>query len=679
MLRPGSFIADRYEILNRVGSGGMSVVYKAKCHKLNRNVAIKILKDEYAADRSFVTKFKTEAQAVAGLIHPNIVNVYDVGEDQGFFYIVMEYIEGITLKQYIERKGQLAVKESVSIAIQVAQGIEAAHHNNVIHRDVKPQNILISREGKVKVTDFGIARVATENTIDTNTVGSVHYISPEQARGGFVDERTDIYSLGITLYEMVTGQVPFDGTNNVSIALKHIQEEMTPVSEIVPSVPISVERIIEKCTQKKPDRRYSMVSSLIADLKKSLIMPNMDFVLLNPENPEEEYYDDDEKYEDERDDFEERDEYEDDYEGEYEDEYDDEYEDEFEEDYEEEKRRGFLGKINPKLDRLVMIGGICAAAVVVIVIIAVCAVNFGGCGSAGKNGSGVEQSTELVEVPNVVGKNVEDDDVEGILTKAGFKVKFEYKEDKNVKDGCVISQSEEAGKKIRKGTKITVVVSGGKKNIKVSNVVGKSKEDAVETLKDQGFEVAISNEYSDDVPLNNVISTNPGAGQSAAYGSTITIVVSRGPEKEKDVTVPDLSGLTQNQAKAKLEELGLALGSVENSDTTDSKQVGKVVWQSVDSGSKAAKGTAVNIAIGKLVESKEKVPSVVEKTLETAKKEIQDAGFTVGNITEDKGSTEDYINNNNRVKSQTPAAGSMAEKKATIDLVIWVYVEEVTP
>ena len=226
MIRKGMFIGDRYEIIDKVGSGGMSDVYKALDHKLNRYVAVKILKDEFSEDKSFVSKFKVEAQSAAGLAHPNIVNVYDVGEENGLYFIVMELVEGITLKKYIEKKGKLPVKEAVSIAIQIAQGIEAAHNNHIIHRDIKPQNVIISREGKVKVTDFGIARAASANTINSNAMGSVHYISPEQARGGYIDEKSDIYSLGISLYEMITGKVPFEGDSTVTIALQHINEEL---------------------------------------------------------------------------------------------------------------------------------------------------------------------------------------------------------------------------------------------------------------------------------------------------------------------------------------------------------------------------------------------------------------------------------------------------------------------
>ncbi|MDO5538794.1 MAG: protein kinase [Eubacteriales bacterium] len=278
MLKEGMFIQGRYEIVGKIGTGGMADVYKAKDHKLNRFVAMKVLKVEFREDKAFITKFRAEAQAAAGLAHPNIVNIYDVGEDRGVNFIVMELVEGITLKEYIAKKGKLAVREATSIAIQVSQGLEAAHNSGIIHRDVKPQNIIISTDGKVKVTDFGIARATSSNTISTTVMGSVHYSSPEQARGGYSDAKSDIYSLGITMYEMLTGHVPFDGDTTVAIAIKHLQEEMKSPEVYVPDLPRSTVQIIWKCTQKSPDRRYANMSELIYDLKESLINPDGDFV-----------------------------------------------------------------------------------------------------------------------------------------------------------------------------------------------------------------------------------------------------------------------------------------------------------------------------------------------------------------------------------------------------------------
>ena len=281
MINPGMMISERYEIIDRVGSGGMADVYKAKCHRLNRFVAIKILKQEYSNDAKFVAKFRAEAQSVAGLSHPNIVNVYDVGEDDGLYYIVMELVEGITLKKFIEKKGRLDVREAIGIGIQIAQGMEAAHNNHIIHRDIKPQNIIISKDGKVKVTDFGIAKAATSNTITSNAMGSVHYISPEQARGGYSDEKSDIYSLGVTIYEMILGKVPFEGESTVSVALAHIQDEAATLHELDPEVPLSLSKIVQKCMQKKPDMRYMTAASLISDLKRALSEPDGRYVVLN--------------------------------------------------------------------------------------------------------------------------------------------------------------------------------------------------------------------------------------------------------------------------------------------------------------------------------------------------------------------------------------------------------------
>ena len=268
MIKPGTIIGDRYEISETVGAGGMSIVYKAKDHKLNRYVALKMLKPEFSDDKNFVTKFRVEAQSSACLSHPNIVSVYDVGEDDGIYYIVMELVEGITLKEYIMRQGHLSVEQSINFALQIASGIEVAHDNHIIHRDIKPQNIIVSKNGVLKVTDFGIARAATSNTISPTAMGSVHYISPEQARGGYSDERSDIYSLGITMFEMLTGHVPFEGDNNVSVALMHIQEDMVSPRAYYPDIPLSMEKIVFKCTQKRAERRYLTANALISDLKK---------------------------------------------------------------------------------------------------------------------------------------------------------------------------------------------------------------------------------------------------------------------------------------------------------------------------------------------------------------------------------------------------------------------------
>ena len=391
MLTVGMYLADRYEIVGKVGAGGMSDVYKAKDHILGRFVAIKVLKQEFSEDRNFVAKFRSEAQSAAGLEHPNIVNIYDVGSEEGLYYIVMEYVEGITLKTYIEKKGQLSFKEAISIAIQVARGIESAHNKNIIHRDIKPQNIIISTEGKVKVTDFGIARAASSNTISSDVMGSVHYASPEQARNGFVDNRSDIYSLGIVMYEMVTGRVPFDGDTTVAVAIQHLQEEMVIPSVYAQNLPISLEKIILKCAQKNPDRRYQSMEELLADLRKSLMNPNEDFVVIAPlvDNGKTKVISEEDiskikgsvsispasdAKEPES--------------------LDEKKTDSFDDEEDEDEDEGIL---NPKMDKAVTIMGIVVAAIIVIVIIYFMGMLFG-LFKFGKKGNDQTPSTETQQI-----------------------------------------------------------------------------------------------------------------------------------------------------------------------------------------------------------------------------------------------------------------------------------------
>ena len=336
MIKEGVFLGKRYEILGRIGSGGMADVYKGKDHKLNRFVAIKVLKSTYRSDETFIKKFLSEAQAAAGLMHPNVVNVYDVGQDRGLYYMVMELVEGITLKDYIQKKGKLSAKETISISIQMVTGIQAAHNCHIIHRDIKPQNIIISKDGKVKVTDFGIARATTSTAtqaVTTTVMGSVHYTSPEQARGGIVDEKSDIYSAGITMYEMITGHVPFDGDSTVTVALKHLNEVIKSPAEEVPDIPYSLECIIMKCTQKLPNKRYMSCEELLQDLKHSLVDPDGDFVVLDgvtkrmPAASQDTGRTTVVMSQDELNRMKRRQNYNDDYDDDYEDDYDDDYDD----------------------------------------------------------------------------------------------------------------------------------------------------------------------------------------------------------------------------------------------------------------------------------------------------------------------------------------------------------------
>ena len=594
MIRKGMFIGDRYEVIDKVGSGGMSDVYKAKDHKLNRNVAIKVLKSEFSEDKNFVSKFKVEAQSAAGLTHPNIVSVYDVGEDENLHYIVMELIEGITLKKYIEKKGKLPVREAVSIVIQVSQGIEAAHNNHIIHRDIKPQNIIISREGKVKVTDFGIARAASANTINSNAMGSVHYISPEQARGGYIDEKSDIYSLGITLFEMVTGIVPFEGDSTVQIALAHIQDEMPDPRNYEPELPISVVKIIEKCTQKKSERRYLKASSFIADLKKSLISPDEDFVVIAPPVTNGSTImitdneisvirkeaaaaaavnDGDEDIIEDEDD-------------------DDSYLDEDDDGFGEEEDYS-----NPKLDKVVAIAAIVAAIVVLIIGILIITSVVKGCG--GSDLDPLENTTTLDDkttiVPDVIGKTEEEAITALSDAKLGYKISSEYHN--KIEKGKVIRLSENVGTTIAKQSTITIYISLGAEPFDIPDVIGKNYQEAKELLErdDYGLRVEIKWEASDEIEEDVVMEVSPKAPTQLSYGDTITLTVSQGQDTS-DVEVPDLKNKTKEQAKALLEENGLSLGTVTpaSSSTVDA---GKVIYQDIQAGRSVPRGETISITI----------------------------------------------------------------------------------
>ncbi|CDE44082.1 serine/threonine protein kinase with PASTA sensor(S) [Clostridium sp. CAG:411] len=606
IIRPGVFINDRYEIIDKVGTGGTADVYKAKDHRLNRFVAVKILKAEFSNDKTFLGKFRAEAQSAAGLSHPNVVNVYDVGDEEDMHYIVMELVEGITLKSFIERKGKLDVKEAVGIAIQIAQGMEAAHGNHIVHRDIKPQNIIISREGKVKVTDFGIAKAVTSDTITSNAMGSVHYLSPEQARGGFSDEKSDIYSLGVTMYEMLTGRVPFIGDNTVSVALCHLQEDAVPIRTLEPTVPVSLDRIVQKCMQKKPEHRYLSASALISDLKKSLSNPDGAYVQLytpdmiadsptinlsseDLEQIKQASNDERQKMEDTMD-----------FGAKRSDRRNPVVEKKAEEDDEEDDEEE---DVNPKLEKLMSIGGVLAAILIVFIIIFIIAK------ASGCFGGGTQQkeettpspevtieATEKAEkktVPNVV--NTKLSDVQSQLEQLGLEVKVTEQSSDTVEAGYIISQDLEEGTTIEDGMVINLVVSTGNNKISVENVVGQDASSAESILSGQGFSVRKEYEYSDTTAEGKVIRTSPAAGTSVAKGETITIYISKGKE-DTTVEVPDLRGCTKSEAKKKLEEKGLVLGSV-TEEYSDSVAKGKVISQGYSVGSKAEKGTSVSIVI----------------------------------------------------------------------------------
>ena len=595
MIKIGMMIGDRYEILEKIGTGGMSDVYKAKDHKLNRFVAVKVLKQEFGENANFVSKFRIEAQAAAGLMHPNIVNVYDVGEEGGIHYIVMELVEGITLKKYIEKKARLSVKEAVSIAIQVSMGIEAAHNHHIIHRDIKPQNIIISKEGKVKVTDFGIAKAATSNTITSNVMGSVHYTSPEQARGGYSDEKSDIYSLGITMFEMLTGRVPFNGETTVAIAIKHIQEEMPSPREYVSEIPVSVEQIVCKCCQKSPDRRYQSMGELIADLKQSLINPDEDFVKLV--DPDEEastrmITDRDmvqiKRQSDHRDSMDEAMRLKKDSDRFYEDDEEDEEDDEDWDDEEDEE------DYDPKMERITTILAVVAALLIGCIVIFFVGKTFGvfQFGADEENGT-VGEESEQVEMIRVVGMNV--DEAKRALLELGLTPEIQYEVNTNYDEGTVLRASVQDGLMIDKNTVIVMTVAQGEDGVTVPTVTGKSESEAVSVLEKEGFVVSVTQSYDASVESGYVISQSPEADTTAPKGSSVTIRVSQGTEDNK-VRVPDVVGMTEEDATVSLVESGLSVGTVTETPNEE-VEADQVCHQSYSVGSYVEKGTAVDLKV----------------------------------------------------------------------------------
>ena len=646
MVKDGIVLGKRYAVLSKIGAGGMADVYKGRDQMLNRYVAIKVLKREYKEDANFVRKFRSEAQAAAGLIHPNVVNVYDVGEDRGLYYMVMELVEGITLKEYIERKGRLSHKETISIAIQMCSGIGAAHKAEIIHRDIKPQNIIISKDGKVKVTDFGIAKALSSNTVSTNAMGSVHYTSPEQARGGFSDQRSDIYSIGITLFEMVTGRVPFDGETTVEVAMKHLQQEITPPSELVPEVPYSLEQIIMKCTQKSPERRYSSTMELIQDLKHSLVDPDGDFVRIGRYS-----YGDtntvimtDKDLDDDDDDTESFDTTS----------YDTEYMD-----------RGESGEVNPRMHKLMKI--LTAVVIAIVAIGAIYAVGkaagiFKSFGSAVTEDS--DSSSKKITVPDVRGMTEEKAKKLLYDKKLGYFV-VTREDSKKYKAGRVSKQTPEAGTKVSAHTRIEVVVSSGLiGNTKsVPDVSGKSEADAQKELEDAGFKVTSSFQYDDNVENGNVISTTPAAGTKAEKGTQITMLVSKGSDKK---SVPNVRGMEDSAAQNTIKNYGFNVGSV-TYQYSDSVSKGLVISQGVAAGTKAAAGTSISLVVSSGPKPEEKIE--VRGFVGQSESELNSWASQNGLYTNKSDSQYSDTYAAGTIISMSPSSGSVS-KGSTISYVV---------
>ncbi len=533
MLKTGEYLQNRYEILALIGTGGMSEVYQAKCHVLNRLVGIKVLKEEYSRDANFVSKFKMEAQSAASLSHPNIVSIYDVIDEENLHYIVMELIEGITLKSYIKKKGHLGIKEAIGISIQVAQGIAAAHDQHIVHRDIKPQNMIISRDGKVKVADFGIARAVSEQTVGgPNAVGSVHYISPEQARGEYSDARSDIYSLGVTMFEMVTGTVPFDGDNPVTIALAHLEKEIPAPETLNPEVTPSMSRIIRKCTEKLPEDRYQDAYELIADLRHALVDPEDDYLKAEadletaptnvreddssaviraaqaiPERPRRRPA----------------------------------------ESYKQYKRQTQDNAIDKLLSSIGIIAGLIIAVVVIVILIRLSGIFNMTSGQKESETAAVESVTETAAEPVVV---------------------------ETSETPIEITEEEVA-----------------KVDLRELGIAGMNAEAAVRMLENRDLVAEVREENNETVEKGMVISFSP---EEPAVGDTVTLLVSLGPVKVM-VPVPDITGIPEESALSVLTSVGLVPGV--RTEAANEAAKGTVVSQKIEKQTEVEKGSAVDYVV----------------------------------------------------------------------------------
>ena len=642
MVKIGMVIGGRYEIQELIGTGGMSDVYRAKDNKLNRNVAVKVLKQEFAENREFVAKFRREAEAAANLMHPNIVTVYDVGEDSGISYIVMELVDGYTLKQYIEKKSRLNISECISIAIPIASGIEAAHNNGIIHRDIKPQNVIISKDGKVNVTDFGIAKTTTSNTISSNVMGSVHYTSPEQARGGFSDEKSDIYSLGITLFEMVTGRVPFNGDTTVAIAIKHIQEEMPSPRQYVEDIPISIEQIILKCTQKSPDRRYQKMSEVIEDLKKAYISPDENFVKIDTFEKNsvtktnlKPIYKAHSNIEDEPDVTNQKEnlvrvnrQRKNDLElprNVKNTEDDDQVrkpqpkpqpktqpkpqpkpqnqnkppvktnsnkqqnnsqnnrkpQNSQNRNNQNNRKKKTVSKSAERIKTFFIVGFAVAIGILFLILLG------NAIGIFGER----EEKPQFVSIPPVTNMNATE--AQKYLESHKFVVVTEFEESGDVAANRVVRTEPAAGNQVEEGSKVTIFISMPKDAILVPDVTGMSEAEATAKLESGGFKVEKSTEKSETVVKGNVVSQSPEGGSAGSYDVPVKIVISDGSSKEK-VKMPDLTGMSEEEARRTVEEIGMTVSGVRE-DYSDTVEKGLICSQSYTVGSVVKEGSEVSL------------------------------------------------------------------------------------
>ncbi len=626
----GKLVGSRYEILEKVGNGGMATVYKAKDNILNRFVAVKVLKEEYTTDTEFIRRFNAEAQSAAGLTHANIVSVYDVGHEDNVYYIVMELIKGKTLKQIITEDGSLPWKWSVNIAIQIASALEAAHRNNIVHRDIKPHNIIITEDGVAKVTDFGIAKAVSNSTITAfgTTIGSVHYFSPEHAKGGFTDAKSDLYSLGVVMYEMLTGRVPFDADTPVSVALKHMQEKPVEPIKLNPSIPFAVNKIIMKAMEKEPSLRYQTATEMIKDLSMAL------------KNPE----------------------------GKFVEEIDDTMRTRViqvpEEDKKTEKNKKKKNKIaqyfekHPKAKIPAIILG-CIILFVVTIFLTKGLMDIG--------------TVKDVPIPELVGKT--EQEIKDLLKDTKFTYEIVGEEySSEVEEGKAISQEPKYRKNytIKENSKFQIVISKGAKIVEMIKVEGEKIDDARRMIEelDANLQIEIVEEESTKVEEGIVLKQSIQKGEQVQAGITITLTVSKAKEQ---VSVPYVIGKTEEQAKKELTDAKLKVEVVYEEDTT--KDAGKVLKQSIDVGKTVDVDTVVTITVNKIAEIKQGTVTVnVKSLLNYTPEKDEDGNEIIENAQIKIVAGNDTIYNEKKPKTTTNVSAKFSGK-GTVE--VKVYIDEV--
>lgn len=644
----GKILGNRYELLQCVGEGGMSFVYKARCRKLNRFVAVKILKDEFKNNEEIVRRFKKEATAIANLSNPNVVNVLDVGTQDDINYIVMEYVEGKTLKDIIKEKGALPYEVAISIGIKVAKALECAHKSGIIHRDVKPQNILVTEEGVVKVTDFGIAKSMDSSTIaHTNSVmGSAHYFSPEQAKGTYTDYRTDLYSLGIVLYEMVTGVVPFNGDSPVTVAVKHIQEKAIPPKNINQNIPNSLNDLIMKAMEKDPVNRYQTAKEIIGDLEKIKKDPNITISSKSAEDEEQftrvmspvvvpkTETNNSEPDEDDEDD-------------------DDEY-------YEDEEENNIQNKPQKTLNKNKKKSPILMILVTILVVALGITLGF----------LGMKKFTEGrkdVKIPNIVGEKAED--AKSKLEGLGLKV-LEVTEESDQEKGIVLKVDPNVDSTVKSGSEVKLTVSGGEAQIKVPNFAEMNLDSVKRTLKSLGLEIGtVNEEYSDSVPRGKVISQSPNANESVDKGSKVNVTISKGKEiKNITLNIPDVSGKSVDEAKSILANAGVEANAVKGDPAKSEGESGKVYSQSQSGHFTIKQGEKVTITINyygdyvKPEKPKHNAGELVGMTGAQAKAWASKNKINVSGITSDTAKVKS-VSNSGEVEEGGSVSVTMEEEK----------------